>query len=111
MVSRSPTSTQRTVRADMHVLFATPRKDWSKYTRSLLAYSAAIWSSHLTLDPVARSSLRVSAGEPVSVSVDSGDSTLRLSQLSPGSSYEVSVISVLGLDESDPIRDFVVTRK
>ncbi|XP_078124379.1 uncharacterized protein tnxbb [Sander vitreus] len=29
--------------------------------------------------------------------------------LSPGSSYEVSVISILGLDESDPIKDFVMT--
>ncbi|XP_060915332.1 tenascin isoform X1 [Labrus mixtus] len=48
-------------------------------------------------------------GEPVSVSVDSGDSTLGLSQLSPGSTYEVSIISVLGLDESDPLKDFVTT--
>ncbi|XP_029919747.1 tenascin [Myripristis murdjan] len=48
-------------------------------------------------------------GEPVSVSVDSQDSTLGLSRLAPGSSYEVSVISVLGLDESDPIKDFVMT--
>ncbi|XP_049457390.1 tenascin isoform X2 [Epinephelus fuscoguttatus] len=48
-------------------------------------------------------------GEPVSVSVDSDDSTVGLSQLSPGSSYEVSVISILGLDESDPIKDFVMT--
>ncbi|TDH03682.1 hypothetical protein EPR50_G00144440 [Perca flavescens] len=48
-------------------------------------------------------------GEPVSVTVDSGDSTVGLSQLSPGSSYEVSVISILGLDESDPIKDFVMT--
>ncbi|KAI3358973.1 hypothetical protein L3Q82_015347 [Scortum barcoo] len=48
-------------------------------------------------------------GEPVSVSVDSADSTLGLSQLSPGSSYEVSVISILGLDESDPIKDTVTT--
>ncbi|XP_037651411.1 tenascin-like [Sebastes umbrosus] len=48
-------------------------------------------------------------GEPVSVSVDSDDSTVDLSQLSPGSSYEVSVLSVLGLDESDPIKDFVMT--
>ncbi|TMS18053.1 Tenascin, partial [Larimichthys crocea] len=48
-------------------------------------------------------------GEPVSVSVDSGDSSVGLSQLSPGSSYEVNVISILGLDESDPIRDFVRT--
>uniref|UniRef100_A0A667Y2W5 Tenascin XB n=1 Tax=Myripristis murdjan TaxID=586833 RepID=A0A667Y2W5_9TELE len=51
----------------------------------------------------------VPAGEPVSVSVDSQDSTLGLSRLAPGSSYEVSVISVLGLDESDPIKDFVMT--
>ncbi|KAM6974905.1 LOW QUALITY PROTEIN: tenascin-like [Tautogolabrus adspersus] len=48
-------------------------------------------------------------GEPVSVSVDSGDSTLGLSKLSPGSTYEVSIISVLGLDESDPLKDFVTT--
>ncbi|XP_075938509.1 tenascin-R-like [Anarhichas minor] len=48
-------------------------------------------------------------GEPVSVSLDSDDSTLGLSKLSPGSSYEVSVISVLGLDESDPMKDFVTT--
>uniref|UniRef100_A0A8C7KWX5 Tenascin XB n=1 Tax=Oncorhynchus kisutch TaxID=8019 RepID=A0A8C7KWX5_ONCKI len=47
--------------------------------------------------------------EPVSVMVDSGDSTLALSNLSPGSSYEVSVISVLGLDESDAIKDLVMT--
>ncbi|XP_038581250.1 tenascin isoform X1 [Micropterus salmoides] len=48
-------------------------------------------------------------GEPVSVSVDSNESTLDLSQLSPGSSYEVSVISILGLDESDPVKDVVMT--
>uniref|UniRef100_A0A8C7HC13 Tenascin XB n=1 Tax=Oncorhynchus kisutch TaxID=8019 RepID=A0A8C7HC13_ONCKI len=49
-------------------------------------------------------------GEPLSATVDSGDSTLALSKLSPGSSYEVSVISVLGLDESDAIKDLVMTR-
>ncbi|XP_034561284.1 tenascin [Notolabrus celidotus] len=48
-------------------------------------------------------------GEPVSVSVDSGDSNLPLSKLSPGSTYEVSIISVLGLDESDPLKDSVTT--
>ncbi|XP_068431422.1 tenascin-like [Clinocottus analis] len=48
-------------------------------------------------------------GEPVSVSVRSGDSSLALSSLSPGSSYEVSVISVLGLDESDPESELVLT--
>ncbi|XP_067468042.1 tenascin-like [Thunnus thynnus] len=48
-------------------------------------------------------------GEPVSVSVDSSNSSLGLSQLSPGSSYEVNVISILGLDESDPVKDSVMT--
>uniref|UniRef100_A0A3B3TWN2 Tenascin XB n=1 Tax=Poecilia latipinna TaxID=48699 RepID=A0A3B3TWN2_9TELE len=48
-------------------------------------------------------------GEPVSVGVGSRDSTLDLAQLSPGSSYEVTVISTLGLDESDPIKDTVMT--
>lgn len=48
-------------------------------------------------------------GEPVSVSVASGDSSLGLAALSPGSSYEVSVVSVLGLDESDPITEHVAT--
>ncbi|KAM4725639.1 uncharacterized protein FYW61_013706 isoform 2-T2 [Anableps anableps] len=48
-------------------------------------------------------------GEPVSVTVGSSDSTLELSQLSPGSSYEVTIISTLGLDESDPIKDSVMT--
>ncbi|KAB5565283.1 hypothetical protein PHYPO_G00239360 [Pangasianodon hypophthalmus] len=48
-------------------------------------------------------------GEPISVTVDSSNSNLALSKLSPGSTYEVSVISVLGLDESDPIKDFVIT--
>eukprot|EP00064_Thunnus_orientalis_P011648 superscaffoldBa00001700_g11679 len=48
-------------------------------------------------------------GEPVSVSVDSSNSSLGLSQLSPGSSYEVNVISILGMDESDPVKDSVMT--
>ncbi|XP_023200876.1 tenascin-like isoform X1 [Xiphophorus maculatus] len=48
-------------------------------------------------------------GEPVSVTVGSLDSTLDLSQLSPGSSYEVTIVSTLGLDESDPIKDTVMT--
>ncbi|CAJ1082867.1 tenascin-like isoform X1 [Xyrichtys novacula] len=51
----------------------------------------------------------VEEGEPVSVSVDSGDSSVGLSKLSPGSTYEVNIISVLGLDESDPLKDVVTT--
>lgn len=50
------------------------------------------------------------SGEPVSVSVGASDSTVDLSQLSPGSSYEVNVISLLNLDESDPLKDTVHTR-
>lgn len=46
----------------------------------------------------------------MSVSVGSDDSTLSLSQLTPGSSYEVSVVSILRLDESDPVSDSVGTR-
>ncbi|KAK3558857.1 hypothetical protein QTP86_031370 [Hemibagrus guttatus] len=48
-------------------------------------------------------------GEPISVTVDSSSSTLSLTKLSPGSPYEVSVISVLGLDESDATKDMVIT--
>ncbi|XP_055081221.1 LOW QUALITY PROTEIN: tenascin-like [Periophthalmus magnuspinnatus] len=42
-------------------------------------------------------------GEPFSVSLDQGNSSIDLTRLSPGSTYEVSILSVLGLDESDPI--------
>ncbi|XP_029976851.1 LOW QUALITY PROTEIN: mucin-4 [Salarias fasciatus] len=49
-------------------------------------------------------------GEPVSVSVDSEDSSVGLSRLSPGSSYEVNVVSTLGLDESDPLHGLLETR-
>lgn len=45
------------------------------------------------------------------MSVDSKNSSLGLSRLSPGSTYEINVISVLGLDESDPIGDLVTTRE
>ncbi|KAG9335685.1 hypothetical protein JZ751_004337, partial [Albula glossodonta] len=48
-------------------------------------------------------------GEPVSVAVDSQKSRIPLSQLTPGSSYEINVISLQGLDESDPVKDFVST--
>ncbi|KAM9385887.1 uncharacterized protein tnxbb [Pholidichthys leucotaenia] len=48
-------------------------------------------------------------GEPVSVSVDSDDSSVGLSKLSPGSSYEVTIISTLELDESDPARGSFTT--
>ncbi|KAJ8000130.1 hypothetical protein DPEC_G00201650 [Dallia pectoralis] len=48
-------------------------------------------------------------GEPVSVLVGSGDSTLALSKLTPGSSYEVSMISLHGQDESDTIKGLVFT--
>ncbi|KAL2078834.1 hypothetical protein ACEWY4_024578 [Coilia grayii] len=46
-------------------------------------------------------------GEPVSVSVGASDTAVDLSQLTPGSSYEVNIISLLNLDESDPLKDTV----
>uniref|UniRef100_A0A673ING9 Tenascin-X-like n=1 Tax=Sinocyclocheilus rhinocerous TaxID=307959 RepID=A0A673ING9_9TELE len=49
------------------------------------------------------------AGEPISVSVDSESVHLALSPMSPGSTYEVRVMSVLGRDESDSIQDTVTT--
>ncbi|KAJ8354542.1 hypothetical protein SKAU_G00221090 [Synaphobranchus kaupii] len=48
-------------------------------------------------------------GESTSVSVDAKHSSVTLSQLSPGSSYEVIVVSVLGLKESDPVKGLVIT--
>lgn len=53
----------------------------------------------------------VIAGEPISVSVDSETVHLALSAMSPGSTYEVRVMSVLGQDESDSIQDTVTTCK
>lgn len=47
--------------------------------------------------------------EPVSVSLDQGNSSVDLSRLTPGSVYEVSVLSVLGLDESDAISKTLYT--
>lgn len=48
-------------------------------------------------------------GEPVSVSLDQLNSSLSLSRLTPGSEYEVSVLSVLGLDESDAVSKTLLT--
>ncbi|XP_063041212.1 tenascin isoform X1 [Engraulis encrasicolus] len=48
-------------------------------------------------------------GEPVSVTVGASESTVDLSGLTPGSSYEVNIISQLDLDESDPLKDMLHT--
>ncbi|XP_066580135.1 tenascin [Amia ocellicauda] len=48
-------------------------------------------------------------GEPHSVSVSGQQSSVSLTSLTPGSTYKVSVLSVLGLEESDPITGVVVT--
>ncbi|XP_048057024.1 tenascin isoform X1 [Megalobrama amblycephala] len=52
---------------------------------------------------------QVQEGEPISVSVNSETLRLDLSSMSPGSTYEVSVMSVLGQDESDSIKGTVTT--
>ncbi|XP_057210390.1 tenascin [Triplophysa rosa] len=51
----------------------------------------------------------VQEDEPISVSVDSETVHQTLSPVSPGSTYEVRVMSVLGRDESDSIKDTVTT--
>lgn len=51
----------------------------------------------------------VQEGEPISVSVDSETVHLTLSPVSPGSTYEVHVMSVRGQDESDSVKDTVTT--
>ncbi|XP_065146975.1 tenascin isoform X3 [Paramisgurnus dabryanus] len=51
----------------------------------------------------------VQEGKPISVSVDSKTIHVALSKLSPGSTYEVSVRSMLGQEESDTIKDIVTT--
>nr|XP_055076111.1 tenascin isoform X1 [Misgurnus anguillicaudatus] len=51
----------------------------------------------------------VQEGKPISVSVDSKTIRVALSKLSPGSTYEVSVRSMLGQEESDTIKDIVTT--
>uniref|UniRef100_A0A8C5NEG6 Tenascin XB n=1 Tax=Gouania willdenowi TaxID=441366 RepID=A0A8C5NEG6_GOUWI len=47
--------------------------------------------------------------EPVSVWVESDVLSYQLSRLAPGSSYEVTLISTLGLQESDAITDLIMT--
>ncbi|KAJ8290148.1 hypothetical protein GJAV_G00009290 [Gymnothorax javanicus] len=47
--------------------------------------------------------------ESASVSVEAKHSSVMLSNLSPGSSYEVRVASVLGMKESDPTKALVIT--
>ncbi|KAK6470072.1 tenascin [Huso huso] len=48
-------------------------------------------------------------GEPHSVTVEGRKSRVTLSRLVPGSRYEVSVMSVRGMDESEPIAGVVIT--
>ncbi|XP_058866764.1 tenascin-like isoform X2 [Acipenser ruthenus] len=48
-------------------------------------------------------------GEPHSVTVEGRKSRVTLSRLVPGSRYEVSVMSVRGMDESEPITGVVMT--
>ncbi|XP_048849910.1 tenascin isoform X2 [Brienomyrus brachyistius] len=47
--------------------------------------------------------------EPISLSLKSHQTTVRLSALTPGSLYEVSVISTLDMNESDPVKGLAVT--
>ncbi|XP_021115102.1 tenascin-X [Heterocephalus glaber] len=48
-------------------------------------------------------------GEPQSVQVDGGAHTHRLQGLTPGARYEVTVVSVRGFEESEPLTGFLST--
>ncbi|XP_044773166.1 tenascin-X [Neomonachus schauinslandi] len=48
-------------------------------------------------------------GEPQSVQVDGRAQTQKLKGLSPGSHYEVTVVSVRGFEESEPLTGFLTT--
>uniref|UniRef100_H3AZP9 Tenascin XB n=1 Tax=Latimeria chalumnae TaxID=7897 RepID=H3AZP9_LATCH len=48
-------------------------------------------------------------GEPQSISVDEGKTRLRITSLSPGLEYKVSVISVRGFKESEPLAGAITT--
>lgn len=50
-----------------------------------------------------------SAGSPITVTVDGGESQTVLPNLTPGVTYQVSVISVKGLEESEPAFDTFTT--
>ena len=49
------------------------------------------------------------AGEPQSVQVDGRARTQKLKGLIPGSHYEVTVVSVRGFEESEPLTGFLTT--
>nr|XP_006005618.1 PREDICTED: tenascin isoform X3 [Latimeria chalumnae] len=51
----------------------------------------------------------VTGGIPVTVTVDGSQSHTTLTKLTPGVEYDVSIISVKGLDESDPVSGTVTT--
>lgn len=51
----------------------------------------------------------LSAGIPVTVTVDGAESHTLLPNLTPGETYRVSVISVKGLEESEPASDTFTT--
>lgn len=51
------------------------------------------------------------SGEPQSVQVDGRARTQKLKGLIPGSHYEVTVVSVRGFEESEPLTGFLTTGK
>ncbi|XP_069042723.1 uncharacterized protein [Lepisosteus oculatus] len=74
----------------------------SSFTLSWVRPSAPISSFKITYT-------HLQEGEPRSLSVGGQQSSAAVSRLRPGSRYEVSVLSVLGLDESRPLTGVVLT--
>lgn len=59
--------------------------------------------------PWANSQACVFSGEPQSVQVDGQARTQKLQGLMPGSHYEVTVVSVRGFEESEPLTGYLTT--
>lgn len=66
-------------------------------------------SSEKKLFLVYSSVLSPSAGSPMTLRVDGGESQAMLPNLTPGVTYQVTVFAVKGLEESEPGSDRVTT--
>lgn len=81
-----------------------PCPRWSQVPCALRsAHPAALLASPQPLKPT------VFSGEPRSVQVGGGARTQQLRGLVPGAHYEVTVVSVRGFEESEPLTGFLTT--
>ncbi|KAB5528637.1 hypothetical protein PHYPO_G00142540 [Pangasianodon hypophthalmus] len=64
---------------------------------------------HYHIDSYRVTYVPIHGGSPITVTVDGGESQTVLPNLTPGVTYQVSVISVKGLEESEPASDTFTT--